>query len=549
MLNGPRLEMEKDWRFCRVLGGGTLALRQAGTEFTPMTARERKENALYTERLQSSTLHDVYGETIHRIASLPFEKPPTISGDLPPQLEAMVLNADRSGTSLSVFGSLVYQDAIDRGVGLFLVDNVPTTIAEPQFDGAGQPVMDPNGRPLVTTRAMTLLEVEQLDARPYLSRIDPDNLVGWQTETRNGREVCVELRVREWAYVRDENWADILVERIRLYTSTTVELWEKVVGKAGEVGDRATTESRSDLSGFRLIEQPRPTGFPENEIPIVAIYTRKVGFLHAKPPFLQLAHLNIKHWNQQSILDASIRFCLSPVLFLTGLTPEEAEQRPQVGEGATFATSSDTAAAQYVEITGSSLSIAQAEIDKTEARMRSRASEPLQQGSATATGEVRAEMRDQSEAQRWVEAAEWALYNAFVIAAKWVGATLPDDFNITLHRASSVLQVANPQRTANLQADAREGRITNLTYLKERARSGDFADEFDPEAEAEAVQQEAEQKVQRQMEALASQIQSERDQPSDPNADPDADPEEDDPNADPEKDAKKGAVPPQFQKA
>ncbi len=34
---------------------------------------------------------------------------------------------DRQGTSLSSFAQSIYEDAIDRGVGMFLVDNVPTT--------------------------------------------------------------------------------------------------------------------------------------------------------------------------------------------------------------------------------------------------------------------------------------------------------------------------------------------------------------------------------------------------------------------------------------
>ena len=276
-----------------------------------------------------------------------------------------------------------------------------------------------------------------------------------------------------------------------------------------------------------MIQEPTATGFPDGEIPLVVIYTRKVGFLHAKPPFLPLAYLNVKHWNQQSVLDASIRFCLSPLLMLTGLTKEEAEQKPRLGEGATFASSSETAAGTYVEIGGASLTIAQAEIEKTEARMRARSADPLMAGSATATGEVRAEMKDQSEAQQWVETAEWAFYRAFQLAAKWINATLPEDFNVTLHRASSVMQVANPQRTTALQNDVSQGRLTLETYLKERARSGDFADDFDPTVEAMKVEEDAQRKVEQQMQALADQtIADRKNNANDSNVDPNAAPQQ-----------------------
>lgn len=541
--NGPRIEMEPDWRLCRVLGGGTRALREAKTEFTPMTARERRDMPLYEERLATSTLHDVYGETVSRVASLPFPKPPSITGKLPPQLAAIETDADRCGTSLSVFGSQVYRDAIDRGLGLFLVDNVPTTVAEQQLNSDGSAKAGPDGKPLVTTRAMTFAEVEAMDARPYLSRIDPDNLVGWDSVSVNGREVCTELRVREWAYRPSADGPDQLVERVRKYTGTTVELWERELGTAAISQDRSLLSSKGDPTGWRMIQEPTATGFPDGEIPLVVIYTRKVGFLHAKPPFLPLAYLNVKHWNQQSVLDASIRFCLSPLLMLTGLTKEEAEQKPRLGEGATFASSSETAAGTYVEIGGASLTIAQAEIEKTEARMRARSADPLMAGSATATGEVRAEMKDQSEAQQWVETAEWAFYRAFQLAAKWINATLPEDFNVTLYRASSVMQVANPQRTTALQNDVSQGRLTLETYLKERARSGDFADDFDPTVEAMKVEEDAQRKVEQQMQALADKIVQQERQGGDPNADPNADPSQD-PNAD-----QKKPVPPQLQGA
>lgn len=516
--NGQRAEMEHEWKVCRVLRGGTRALREAGTAFTPMTARERKEPERYRERLDQSTLYDVYNETVMRVASLPFERPPVVVGTLDPRLERILTDADRCGTSLSVFMAQVYQDAIDRGVGLFLVDNVPTTWLEPERGAGGQPIIGDDGMPVMRANIMSLAEAEELDARPYFSRIDPDNLVGWRTETIAGREVCTELRVREWAYVPSSESAvgDDLVERIRVYDREYVTLWQRKFGRTEQsVETRERNAGNSDMTGFALIEQPRPHGFPDGIVPIVPVYTRKVGFLHARPPFLGLAYLNLKHWNQQSVLDVTLRHNLGAVLFGSGMPKEATETPPKVGEGASLMTDSQTASLQYVEISGASLTVAQAEIAKTEARMQAKAVEPLMSGQATATGEMRAEMRDQSEAQRWIEACEWAIYRAFVLAHKWLGLPVGPEFNVTLHRASSLLQIANPARTQSLQTDAREGRLSLLTYLKERARSGDFADDFDPEAEAEAVEQEAERKVMRQMEALANQMIGQREGPPD----------------------------------
>jgi len=491
IFSGPRKEMETAWRLTRTLRDGTDGMRREKDRYTPPTARERKDPTMYAERIASSVLYNVYDETIARIASLPFEKPPTIVGEIPKDLEEINDDADRCGNSLSVFMSTIYQDAIDKGMGMFLVDHVSTV----KLDG----------------QTMRADEADAAGIRPYFSRIEPDNFIGARWETEAGREVVKELRIREWAYKPSaDGIGDELVERVRVWTTETVELWERNYGMTVVANDRMSMSGQGDTSGFSLIEEPRPHMFPGGKIPLVVVYTKRIGFMQSRPPLLGLAHLNVKHWNQQSVHDAALRFCMSPVLFGRGLTREEAEQKPSTGEGATLLSVSQTAELSFVEIAGSSLEQSTKQIDKTEQRMRAASVEPLQAGAATATGEMRAELKDQSEAQKWVEAMEWAIFRAYQIAAEWVGEALPEDFNVTLHRASSLLQAANPARTTALQSDRRDGNITLRTYLEERKRSGDFADDFDPEAEAAAVEGEAAAAVERQMQAMASKIIADR---------------------------------------
>jgi hypothetical protein len=421
-------------------------------------------------------LYEAYDAAIQEIAAKPFEKPPVIAAQdqLDPRLLRILKDADRCGQSLSVFSAQVYGDAVDRGLGLFLVDNVPTTKA----DGS----------------TMRLDEAEAADARPYFARIDPDNLIGFKSERRLGREVCVDLRVRDWVFELDSvTGVEKRVQVIRHYDSVNVETWKQDVPGTAD---------------FRLVGT-RQHGFPNGEIPIVVVYTKRTGFLQAKPPLQGLAMLNIRHWNQQSVLDAGVRHNLCPTLFGSGVSNEDRENPPKLGEGSSLMTTDPNADLRYVEISGSSFEVGRKEIEKTEQRMRARAVEPLLAGSATATGEVRAEMRDQSQAQLWIEQMEWALWHAFEIAAQWIGVELPQDFNVTLHRASSLMAVANPARTQALQADVDKGRLTLVTYLSERARSGDFADDFNPKAEAEALQEQAEQDEQRRMEATAAMLAAE----------------------------------------
>ena len=355
--NGQRQEMEPAFRLITVLRGGTDALRKAGEEFTPPTAREKKEPGLYSERMKASVLHDVFDQAVKDIVSRPFEKPPVVSGDLSgSMLERIYMDADREGTPLSVFLAQHFEDAVAYGMGLFLVDNVDAR--------------DETGAPLKRNIA------EAADARPYFVRILPENVVGFKTEKRMGRDVCIELRVREWAYKPTADYTEQLVERIRIYTGTTVELWERNYGATTLAASRALLSGRSDTSGFALIEPPRPTGFPDDVIPLVVTYTDKCGFMHAKPPLLQLAHLNLNHWNKSSIHDNALRYCMSPLLFGTGLSKKETEQRPKTGEGAVLLSESKDADLRFVEITGTTFAESRSRIEQLEAQMRARASEP-----------------------------------------------------------------------------------------------------------------------------------------------------------------------------
>lgn len=516
--SGPREEMEQNWVVCRALRAGTRGMREAGPILTPMTARERKvapdnrDNALYNARLLTSCLHNVYWDTVIELASSPFGRPPTITGTLGPTMQRLVDDADRQGTSLSVFMSSIYQDGIDRGMGMFLVDNVSTVTEEPVVGENGLPQVGPDGKPLMRQTTITEKQRQEADARPYFSRIDPDNFVGATSVTRMGREVCTELRVREWAYVKPagEHLRDQLVERIRLYTETTVELWQRIYASSSTSVDREMLAGRGDMIGFERIEAPRPHGFPNNEIPLVVFYTRKLGFAHARPPLQDLAHLNVKHWNQQSVLDATLRYCLAPTLFGRGVDHEDREKKPSTGEGSTLMTTSETAELRYVEIAGTSLAVAREEIAKTEERMSRVKADAINRGMATATGEIRADMRENAEAQRWIEAMEWCIWRAFKVAETWGLESLPEDFDVALQRQSTLLQAMSSQHTTALQFDVREGIITHDTYRRERARGGAYGPEFDPEAEAQALEAEKESAQEAQILMMQRTIEDER---------------------------------------
>lgn len=481
--NGARREMEDEgWKLVRTLRGGTKAMREAREVYTPRMDLEKRDNTRYERRLKRSVLYPAYDDRVESLASLPFQREPTIDGTLPEPLDRLLSDADRCGTSLAAFMQVIYQDAIDKGMGVFLVDNV-------SFDD------------------LPLTEVDQIDARPYFLRVIPDNIVGFRTQNRAGREVVTEFRYREWSWEAGIDGYDMLVDRVRVWDEKLVTVWKRATTETSI--DREEKAELSHLAGY-VIESSRPHGFPGG-IPLVVCYTNKVGTLHAKPALIALAWLNVAHWESCSIQGDALAYCRAPTRVIAGASSEVAEQKPTASTGATIIDTSPDFTMSFVEIAGTSLAAGEREIDQLRLMMEALGMRPMMstQGPETATGEVRADMQEKSKAQSWVEALEWAIYKGFEKAATWLGMKLPDDFDVTLFKDSSL--IAGKATDLPVLMQMAQGRLISLrSFLAEVKARGVTVTIDDVEEEVEAIRTEAEEAVQRQMDAMANRFIAER---------------------------------------
>lgn len=455
------MEDEFSWDLLRDLRGSTRAMRAAGAKWLTPDSEERRDPKRFAERLQRSTLWPAYDDAIDNLASMPFQRPIQV-GELPDPLARIESNADRQGTSLTRFAKSLLEDLADRGMALLLVDNVPAEVQD------GDQV-----------RRMNLAEAEAMDARPYFVRIAPDNLIGGKHEVRNGREVITELRVREWTTKTDANNNEIAIERVRRWTETGFDVWEREEPSAALMLETVNGGERL----FRLVQPMKPHGFAG--IPLVTIYAKKLAPLTAKPPLLGLAWENVGHWNSSSQQAWVLHYARAPLLVITNVSHATAEAPPKLGAGAALVDSGD-AKVFYVEPAGTSIQAGERDIAARELRMRAMSMAPAIDrvaGPDTATGEVRAEKKQQTVLQSWVEALEWGLYDAYGLAAQWLGEALPEDFDVAIFRDMAVIGGGAPE-IAILQTDVRENRITHTTYLTECQKRGWYPD-LDVEAEVE----------------------------------------------------------------
>jgi len=480
-----RRRMEELWELPRTLRGGTPAMRAARTKYLPMNESEEKVPVLYDKRLLRARLFPGYKRAITDLASLPFQKSPTLTAMdmLPPETQRLLEDADRSGSSLWAFMQQIHDDAIDRGLGLFMVDTVPLPP-----EGVGRD------------------EAERIDARPYFVRIAPDNVVGCLTETRYGREEIVDLRIREYTVKVRDNGTEVQVERIRHWTTTDVEVWEaddSTVKSA--LANEQVALVNATTSGFTRIEA-KPHGFPHG-IPAIVHYTNRVGPVEAQPPLTDLAWENVAHWQAQSGHTEALRFGRFPTLVGTNVSSDTVEEKPRITAGGYILDTTDSNW-RFVEPGGQSFTASREDLAEIKANMAWMAMQPLVQanGPATATGEVRADVREKALAQQWAEGLEWAFYRAFGMAVAWLGQELPPDFNLTLFRDFAILSPTSGQDLAMLQQAVRDRVLTRATFLKELKRRDKMADDFDPAAEEETLTAQDAHAEQARMESMAQQF-------------------------------------------
>ncbi|HBW9953523.1 TPA: DUF4055 domain-containing protein, partial [Klebsiella pneumoniae] len=159
-----------------------------------------------------------------------------------------------------------------------------------------------------------------------------------------------------------------------------------------------------------------------NDITLVTLYTKRTGFMRGSPPLLNLALLNIKHWQSQSEQDNILHVARVPLLVAYGLADGET-----LTIGASSATRFDDRQRQgleYVEHTGAAIEAGETSLEKLEDQMR-QAGAKLLRAENTSTKSVdqtnEERMQENSPLYTMASSLEDALDNILQIMAEWLG--------------------------------------------------------------------------------------------------------------------------------
>ena len=428
-------KMAEDWHIVTTLLGGTKAIRAAGEKYLPKWAAETDE--AYQQRLNSATLFPAFLRTVDILAAKPFSKELTPNEDVPARLLPWLKNIDLQGKNLQTFAAHLFNEIIAYGISYVLVEF-------PKAQGI-----------------RTLQDEQASGIRPYFVHYSPWDVLGWRFESVGGIEKLTQLRLREYKTLPEGEFGEREVEQIRVLTPGAWQLFEKV-GNTDKwvLADEGTT-SLSD-------------------IPFVPFYGKRTGLFTGEPPMLELAYLNVKHYQSESDQQTILHVARVPILTVIG-----AEHDTNIVVGAASAVKLPPGAdMKFVEHNGASISAGRDDIQDLEERMRQIGGELLsmQPGKITATQIHSEDSGDKSALQLIAEGVEDSLDQCLQHMAEWVReknggtVTMFKDFGVSnLTDASAQLLL-----TANMG-----GKLSDETLLSEFKRRGVVSPdvEFDDEQE------------------------------------------------------------------
>ena len=433
-------EMARDWPLVADLMGGTRFMRAAGRQHLPQWPNEDQQS--YASRLATATLFPAYSRTISVLTGKPFSKPVTVGEDVPPQIAQWLDDIDLEGRNLHAFAADLCNNALAFGLCGILVDC-------PSSKGA-----------------RTVAEETALGVRPYFVHIRHDAILGWRTEKRGSAWVLTQLRLMESL---EETDGDFATKRVRQVRVLEPGKWTTYREQVSATGQKTWVEHETGVTTLDVI-------------PFVPVYGFRKDFMVGTPPMLELAHMNVEHWQSKSDQQTILHVARVPILFAKDIG---AETTITVGAGSLVTASGEHADMKYVEHSGAAIEAGRLSLLDLEDRMRQVGAELLvvKPGNTTEVQTRSDNEPGMCDLQRIMQSLEDGIDQALDLAAKFV--KLPDGGSVTIYNDFGVATLA--EASAQLLFEMKEtGSLTHQTLLSEMQRRGILSPDVDVDAEVAA---------------------------------------------------------------
>ena len=291
--NRAVLDMMRGWEIMKAVTEGTEYLRENSEAFLPLEPRE--DYTAYMARVNRAVFSPFTQRLIRAATGLVLRKPISLIGD-PYWTDTFKVDVDGCGSDLDEYARRLLMCSLTYGQSHILVD-YPA----------------PSG-------ALSLAEERQQNRRPYWIEVDPNNLFGYRLDRESNYGNLVQVRIGEKAVLPDGDFGEKVFEQVRVIEPGRYRVFRKTdqVDAMYDVDDNSYAgefETGTTGEDFKLAESGN---FSLGEIPLVTIYSGKTDNLTSKPPLLDIAYLNLAHFQRQADLIHSLHVASQPMLVMEG---------------------------------------------------------------------------------------------------------------------------------------------------------------------------------------------------------------------------------------
>jgi len=293
--------------------------------------------------------------------------------------------------------------------------------------------------------------------------IHPQQVLYWHAERINGVMTLTEIRI--WELLDDQaGWfSELPVMQVRVIKRDSFEVWRPQV-----VADNKPAVWVAEETG------PNTLG----HIPVVPFYAKRTGYFTSRPPLIDLAELNVEHWQSSSDQRNILHVARVPLLTVTS-----DDENFSLSVGASRALRLPTSSkAEFVETKGAAITAGRQDLLDIEERMRQIGADliSLNVGKMAATQASILDSRSQSKLGAMAQSLEDALNLALYEWAQWIKA--PNGGTVEVFKDFGV-DLTNAQDETVLLNSTVAGKLSDQTYYEELQRRGTVADTIDWEQE------------------------------------------------------------------
>lgn len=224
-----------------------------------------------------------------------------------------------------------------------------------------------------------------------------DQILGWRSERIAGVETLTQLRILETVTEPAGRWGIAKIDQVRVLEPNAWQTYRK-----DQRGEWALYDEGTVTLGA---------------IPLATVYTCREGFMQARPPLLDLAYLNVEHWQSSSDQANILHVARVPILFASGFS----DGTLQIGAGSAVTNDDPAAKLGYVEHSGAAIAAGRESIQDLEERMSLMGAQLLvrKPGARTATEKAIDSADADSALSLMARTAEDSIEQALQFMADW----------------------------------------------------------------------------------------------------------------------------------